>query len=269
MYLKRLGQWGFSLPEILIALAIMGGITLGVMKLLQQQSENQSALQVRAEINKTISIIQTTLSDGKHCMAALGGMETTASLTDLRYSFDKNGTPTSRILLLRDIPYQYFMIKGSDPDALSLKPKGDSMVELVIKFTIKKADQKESWAESKLELIKTIPLYVTLEGTKILSCESTMLDSNLLAMEKMCDSLSNLDKMAIWDVMNSRCVLKEMSCGFGTVPVQLNSLGEMICSPIEVQYKPEEIFDFSGVNCTGKTTYEIGLSGGKLKVLCP
>lgn len=82
-------QSGFSLMEIMIAAALMGGLALAVAKLMQDQSKAVKTIESRAEYNSVITDIRNTLSLVDSCMATMGGLMASGDvLPDIKYKPD-------------------------------------------------------------------------------------------------------------------------------------------------------------------------------------
>lgn len=64
MYLKNKG---FSLPELTVALGILGGISLVTVKLIENNANNQAHLKAKAEIAKTTSLLKSILNNPDSC----------------------------------------------------------------------------------------------------------------------------------------------------------------------------------------------------------
>lgn len=63
----KLSQKGFSLPEITVALGLLGGISLMTIKLVENQMNNEAHLKAKTEIAKTTALLKTILNDPENC----------------------------------------------------------------------------------------------------------------------------------------------------------------------------------------------------------
>lgn len=63
----KLNQKGFTLPEIMISLGLLGGISIVTVRLIENQASNEAHLKAKAEIMKTTSLLKTILNDPEHC----------------------------------------------------------------------------------------------------------------------------------------------------------------------------------------------------------
>lgn len=58
---------GFSLPELTVALGILGGIALVTVKLIENNANNQAHLKAKAEISKTTALLKSILNNPESC----------------------------------------------------------------------------------------------------------------------------------------------------------------------------------------------------------
>lgn len=66
-------QKGFTLPEIMISLGLLGGISIVTVRLIENQANNEAHLKGKAEIQKTTALIKTILNDPDACRNMLKG----------------------------------------------------------------------------------------------------------------------------------------------------------------------------------------------------
>lgn len=71
--MKMNRQSGFSLLEIMVAAALLGGLALAGAKLMESQSKSQKTVESRSEINAVLSDIRTILSQEQSCGVTFGG----------------------------------------------------------------------------------------------------------------------------------------------------------------------------------------------------
>jgi prepilin-type N-terminal cleavage/methylation domain-containing protein len=82
-------QSGFSLMEIMIAAALMGGLALAVAKLMQDQSKAVKTIESRSEYNAVITDIRNILALVDSCNATMGGQPASgASIANIDYRPD-------------------------------------------------------------------------------------------------------------------------------------------------------------------------------------
>lgn len=63
----KLNNKGFTLPEIMVSLGLLGGISIVTVRLIENQANNEAHLKAKAEIMKTTSILKTILNDSEGC----------------------------------------------------------------------------------------------------------------------------------------------------------------------------------------------------------
>jgi prepilin-type N-terminal cleavage/methylation domain-containing protein len=82
-------QSGFSLMEIMIAAALMGGLALAVAKLMQDQSKAVKTIESRSEYNAVITDIRNVLSFVDSCNLTMGAgvtdLSTTTVIPDIKF----------------------------------------------------------------------------------------------------------------------------------------------------------------------------------------
>jgi prepilin-type N-terminal cleavage/methylation domain-containing protein len=267
MQIAKWFQSGFSLTEVMVAVGLLGGVSLMTMKLVEEQSKREAEMKAKGEITKALALIQSALSDRENCRVALGGNPVTGSLPQLRLEKTINGRTSVLNLLERGKNYQGFSVRASDPAAISLRPtsvtsvSGETQIELMLKFAI-------GIEPPSKDITRTIPLLVQVVGGNIVSCGAVMTATNLESMQKMCATLGT---MATWSVAESRCILNKMACPWGRVPVRLNLLGAMDCVPAQQQIRVEDLFYINDpANCPGggNNRFRLAARFGKLKLEC-
>lgn len=77
----NLNQKGFSLPEIMIALGLLGGISVVTIRLIENQANNEAHLKAKAEIQKATALLKTVLNDPENCRNMLKDQEIPAVMT--------------------------------------------------------------------------------------------------------------------------------------------------------------------------------------------
>jgi type II secretory pathway pseudopilin PulG len=278
------GSGGYSLVEIGIAMAILGGVSLLTMRIVQEQKGNEAFIKARTEIQNAISVLRTTLSDSENCRAILSGRtfqkpdngsegeEIEALLLPLRGQTDGNGNAIGKEFLKKNQNYKDFTVK-------SIHLSGDTTItpgaspqqqtgKLVIKFEIKNRSlSRWSRANSNQGISQSIPISGTVgaNSVKLSDCGLTVSEANTIAKEKFCKSLGNA---ATWDPSTKKCTFSaNMTCPEGEVMVKMNSLGGIVCEPIKDAIKLEDLFSTSSCLSTGK--FRIVEENGKLRIDCP
>jgi prepilin-type N-terminal cleavage/methylation domain-containing protein len=260
--IKLLSQKGMTLPEVLIAAALMGGVALITAKLMGDQSNNQAYLKDKAEVSSTVTKIESFLNNPAQCTMML--REKVVSADGMPFG-ELNFTVTSgeEINVIKEGKYQSFDIL---PGGLRLQNSvyGPNVSDLVIDFTMKGKLFTYGASGTKKVITKRIQVVTQLDvAFKILACGPVLGDVQAVGQEKMCASLGNA---AEWN--GTKCVLKDVKCPYETVATKMTSLGGIICTAIKDQVNLGEIFDLNGVSCVGKPRVQIITVGNKLKVSC-
>lgn len=227
-------QKGFTLTEIVIALGLMGGISLVTMKLMEDQVNNQKLLVTSAEVSKTMNLIGSALNDSKSCMNILGG-KSVGNIAALQSTQNHAGTVISKYYLEASKNYADFRIPADGIKLNKLTTAGQNNAELVFTFFInsKKGATGNTASTKERSIIKKFPLNVkwNTAGTQIESCAPLISDVSNLAKEKFCDSLGTA---ATWDSATNTCKLNatNMKCQPGYYPKVMQNLGTVTCQLI-------------------------------------
>lgn len=75
--MKLLANAGFSIVEVLVAAALMGGVALGVAKLTQDQAKSTKTIETRFEYNAILNDMRQTLGNNDNCTATFGNRNAT------------------------------------------------------------------------------------------------------------------------------------------------------------------------------------------------
>ncbi len=67
MRIIKRNQYGFTLPEIMVALGLLGGISIITIRLIENQVNNEAHLKAKAEIQKTTALLKTIINDAESC----------------------------------------------------------------------------------------------------------------------------------------------------------------------------------------------------------
>jgi len=275
---------GYSLIEISVALAILGGVSILTMRIVQEQKGNESFIKSKAEVQNAISILRSTLADNENCRSMLAGktfqkpasgsegVEIQSLFLPIRGKKDASGNAIGKEFLKKDQSYRGFSVKSiylSGDDTITTKSTSQPQTgKLTIKFEIKNRGLAVwSKANSNQLITQTLPISGTIgPNTLTLSdCGITVSEMNITAKQKFCLSLGNA---AIWDSINNKCNFSNsMTCPEGQVMVKMNSLGGVVCEPIKDAIKLDDLFDTSSCQSTGK--FRIIEENGKLKIDCP
>lgn len=275
--MKWFTQKGFTLPEVLIAAALMGGVALVTAKLMGDQAKNQVWMVTEAEISKFVSLMENHLNNPKTCKDMLGSRTSSAAGTPIGVSgtlepqlFNLNSATGPRPVA-GETNYREFSIPDNGYKLQNSNVSPDSISELIITFQVKnkwdKGGRKD--ANGNLLIDKMIPVVVQKTSAGVIQeCGPVLSDSNDQAREQMCKSLGGA---AIWDETARTCTLQSVKCPYGQVAIRMTSLGGIICQPIESQINLSEFFDTSMSSCSGSGNslrIEKDATSGKMKITC-
>jgi archaellin len=275
---------GYSLVEISVALAILGGVSILTMKIVQDQKGNETYIKSKAEVQNAISILRSTLADDENCRAMLAGksfqkpstgsdgVELQSLFLPIRGKVDASGNAIGKEFLKKDQPYKGFSVKSihlAGDDTITQKSTSQPQTgKLIIKFEIKNRNLALwSKANSNQVITHSLPISGTVgaNSVNLSDCGISESEMNITAKQKFCLSLGSA---AVWDAVNKKCNFSSsMTCPEGEVMVKMNSLGGVVCEPIKDAIKLDDLFDTSGCQSTGK--FRIIEENGKLKVDCP
>lgn len=90
-------QKGFSLVQVLVAVAIMGGLALVMMQMTDNQLKQQKTMELRAETGDVSTIIRQTLTDKEACESSFVGMSPGDAVSGLRLNADMNQKPFAEV----------------------------------------------------------------------------------------------------------------------------------------------------------------------------
>ena len=282
MFLIPSNQKGFSLAEVMIGAALMGGVALITAKLMGDQAASQAQFKARSEMAKMTSALEAALNNTDTCKRVLGGVTYALTGTSmgtagtdaavLQYTLPDR--PAVKVLLGENdygdfiVPNAGIVIKNSVYDT----PAGGSMIDLNLSFMVKQRGflVRGSNPDAPDLIRKSIPIVVQTDNLgggnfRIRECGPVLGDANVDAKRKMCDSLIAAN-VAIWN--GTRCELISVKCPFGQIAIKMTSLGGIICADIKDQVNLQDLFDMSGVDCAGKPNLRIDNVGGKFKINC-
>jgi prepilin-type N-terminal cleavage/methylation domain-containing protein len=271
MHIKLLRHFGFSMTELMVAMGLLGGVSLVGMQLFQETASNDSYLRFKSEVAKATAIIQTHLSDQNSCKTMIVGKVRQAygaglGFTPLTMVERRGGT----IILLKEGEYDGFTIPsgGIKLETSKMESGTNTVTDLVLTFQIRGRSFKERKAGDMDTIVKRIPVRTEMNGSTIRSCGPVVADTNADAKKQLCDSLGI--KVAKWITSTGECQLINFKCDYGQVPSQLTSLGQFECVPVQEGLDPNTFFDFSSDTCSGPGTAVqlIDNGSGKIKAQC-
>ncbi|GEM_PF-6728554 len=297
MFLKRLGQKGFTLVEILVAIGISSGLALLAAKLISDQSLNQNFLRISSDIDKRHSVIQSSIKNTTVCNSTFSGV-TLPSASTIEINIPKifknaalSGTGAEVVIAFpQTVGTQDYVIKSMilrNPKAGSTYyDMKDSIKELVVTYEMKRKYFGD------VEVQKPINVFMTMDPTTGLfrECGSVLADTKADSQKKMCDALGavNAEWVEFSDYAtaypwlnagqistmqttypNGKCKVKDLRCPIGQAAIKLDSLGGLVCHPIS-----SRLGDLSGKidttpkDCVGANTFQIMEVGGKFTIVC-
>lgn len=289
-------QSGFSLPEILVAVGLMGGISLVSMKLMDQQAGNEKVLKANAEVNKAVALVQAALSGDASCKSLLGGKTpgTTLSVLEINTTRSTDGAAVRDQILKENTNYGAFFVPTG---GIRFLPNGgvvagNTKALLEITFWVRKNQVKanmntEIGTQNDNKIIKTLPIEFKAATTaapgypvgSVVSCGPVLSESNLLAKRKFCASLDPQESdtqttqaglgVSYWDGTN--CRLNSMDCPWGKVPKNMTSLGGIQCVDLESQMDANSLNQIIDPTSCRTTTGNFSIQatpGGRLRVIC-
>lgn len=186
---------GFTLIEIMIAIGLMGALSMWMMDIFKQQTKNEKTTATNMDIDSIGQEIRNIVADGNSCEKTFKGLapNKAAAVTEIKKSLS-DGSIQSRFKVNdTKIGNSSVLISGYDlkTDEVYLIPAGQKNGEttLLINF-----DRGKMISGSKHKFFK-IPLALTLdEAGNILNCHALASTSNLAslcnAMGRGVDSLN-------------------------------------------------------------------------------
>ena len=276
---------GFSLPEIIVALGLVAGISLITVKLMENQANNEAMIKFSAEIQKATARIKADMADKEKCRYMLGGktIGEYASPASVgvagifsRVADHTNGT-FSRVLLVRpDTKYQGF--KTGD---ISLRYPANAeavvalrnVAELVLTYRMETKsilfDDRDD-ANDRKTIRQVIPVIVKQSGNVISDCGPAVSDTNEASREKFCLSLGGMTRWTpgVAGAPGTCTFDPNAKCGWGTVPEFQSTTGTFTCVSVDTQMDPNALFNTTPCTIGATRKFSIISVGAKLQVQC-
>lgn len=225
---------GFSLPEVIVSIGILAGISIITMKLVEDQMGNEAFLKGSADISKTVSSIEMVLNNPESCRYTLKERPS-PGVTPTGLTLPNNGSATisgfkthverisaEKILLLPNSNYGTF--RTAD---FSINYTSDTSANVILNFIIRKKNLK-LWrsvddTSNDIRVVKRIPILIQRDGSsRITDCGPVISSANMTAKEKFCRSLG---ATAIWNnTPPGTCTYVPQTCPYGQVPERLTNL---------------------------------------------
>ena len=282
--MKLWSNAGFSLPEVMVSVALVGGIGLVTMNLMQRNSANQSNLKFQTDINRAISQIQTHINSEGRCTQMFNGKVRASSVAPGSVGTYSDLTVThdgKTLEIIRDnMNYEGYRIPQGGIQ-LTRSNYGLSFTDLVLTFEVlnNSASNRGSMfdpADQHLRdrVVKRISFVAdTTDGNNVIGdsikgCGPVVSDTDLNAKRFLCESLGSSG--ATWDAGAGLCRLRDFRCPDGQVPSVMTSLGRLECTPFNNKIDPAQIFHMnSNFNCpNGNRVSVVQAPDGKFQVRC-
>lgn len=212
---KMFGQKGFSLPEVMLAVGLMGGMSLLVTHVVKQTDQAKKSSETNSNTFAALYEIQSLFNKKEFCALNLQGKTVSDPITVIK---SKNTNP----------PYaekvHYEVGKTYDGGSILLQSLtlSRSGSESFINVSIQKVGNKKENGLNPTTITKSIPINAEFDGSgRVMSCQSDVVNhvdaAVKNALEKICSGL-NLS----YDSAKKRCftnpqmgVAPATACGAG------------------------------------------------------
>lgn len=242
--MNKLDSKGFSLVEVLIAAGMLGVISLGVMKISENQTEVQKKAEVNFEINSISNVISQNLLNGDACGYTLGVGNSIGSGTIIPEIKSRNNT----VLFNLTTPYGNNQVKINSMilNNLVTSGTGPKYGDVSLQVTFEKTSKV---IHGNKIVIKSFPLKLELDASNnLIKCYSATENAIFSAKVQSCASIKG--------VFNSATDMCDLS-GYGTGVANSHN------AAVSTQYLSEydsQMLNPRFVNTTGDTM------SGKLQV---
>ena len=269
---------GFSLPEVMIAVAISGVVALGAAKMMSDNQKNQSYVQTIAEINTMTNVVKMAIGDKKNCNSFISGLTRSgeaALVSGVDYTSIDIGDPSRKTSIVKVHPFTYgkFYVRGVRLYSSAENPK---VKKIELTFDYKNSPYMMEGGTDRKRIIKNISFLADYKmgptgiasASDPLECGDLVEDTLLESQEALCRSLGT--DFAEWGTpVANKCNIKEFKCPAGQVPWVVTSLGKVICKNTEDTLDPNALIDGSAVNCPETSSnIRIEFSGGRYRLIC-
>lgn len=276
--MRSLTQRGFSLVEVLVSAAILGGTTLLTMKLVEDQETNRVQLERTAAVRKTMALVRSTIAN--HCRYNLAGKNFgSVELDQIAQPFRDTGA--EKVIISRATNYDQFAVRKialQESNTANRLPPGTA--EIYVEYVTGKHNKdswgiikKLGWTNEEDEIrrsegrfyLQQIPIRVSVNSAgEITDCGTLVSETNLAAKEKFCRSLGT---MAGWADSGACALPNTNQCPSGQVINKITNLGTLECVDLK------DKLDLTKLVNTEECTYNGSLAivsdgAGKLKLSC-
>jgi prepilin-type N-terminal cleavage/methylation domain-containing protein len=270
---------GFSLPEIMIAVAISGVVALGAAQMMSDNQKNQSYVQTIAEINNMTNVVKMAIGDKKNCNSFLSGLTRGGGANiegaPLNYTSIDIGDNSRKTSIVQISPFTYG--KFSVAEIRLYKSAEDPKVKILeLTFDYKNSPFMKEAGTDRKRIIKKISFLADYKvgttglpaASDPLECGDLVEDTLLESQEALCRSLGA--DFAEWGTpIANQCNIKEFKCPAGQVAWVVTSLGKVVCKNTEDTLDPNALIDGAPVNCPETSPYvRVEFSGGRYRLVC-
>lgn len=191
---------GFSLAEVMIAIGILGAVSLGVMRLVRMQSDQQKKSETEFELNTVFTNLTQHLQNSESCrttLSALGNITTNKNITQIKnrngsviYEINKpyggrNATSGPVVIEKMEILDTLLSPLTITPSVITAGNTGHGQLVLNITF---RRDSKMVTGLKKIS--RTLPLSVELNSSyTVTKCFTAYENATESAMAVACDSI--------------------------------------------------------------------------------
>lgn len=275
-------QAGFSLTEVLISMGILGGIIFVAMKLMGDQSSNQSYVKGRAEVDKTVALVASHLADRKRCDAFVKGIRINAPIAKIATKLPDGGEKVILQSAAQSSPAVDYGDFYMDYNSIYIEsdPAIEDQANVVLRFRLKNSSflktknendsSKASQDYDQRSIIeKKIPVPIVrnfIQPVIIDSCGQKVGSAEAKAREAFCTSLG---EGFSWNVLTSECMAKEKNCPIGQIVVKVTSLGNYECGNAPDHVILSNVFDLeSEKNCPSGFSLQQNSATKKIEIKC-
>jgi len=239
--------------ELLLAVLLTGVLGFFVADFMKSQSQGEALIRAKADISKTIGMVETALRNKSVCKAIFAGKTppaTGVSNVSLSYTTPSGAT---KVLLADNRDYGIWKTDTIHFGRSGISP---NILDITVRYIIKASNQRGD---------RKIPIVVsTNTAGAIQDCGPLLADSNTAAKKEFCESLPGV---ATWN--GTDCVLNNnLRCPNGQVVERMTSLGGLICVPALNRVDPNNLFETTPLDCTNKPNIRLESTNGKIKAVC-
>lgn len=271
-------QQGFSLPELLLSVGLLGGLSLITMKLTGDSEAGKNYILRSSHISQLVSEVQSAINEPSRCMAIFGAttlapgidrgsINNPAVLQNIKYTLP-NGT--EKIVLESGTPgspkeYNGVFINSGDIKVMPSAAISDHITDIEITFRLKQAILFSSLPQEQL-IKKRFSVSTRIDSSNhVVSCRGLIQDSDVVTRENLCKTLGDV---AHWDAITEQCRHVPKICGYGKIPSTIEAFGRFDCANMDTHIPVEDLFEVSMNDCSGPDISLAQGSSNKYTVKC-